>query len=306
VLHLHNGDVVSSKVKKAGVPGDHVTFHESLITGAVVVDEEWLERRARAIADEHGHDLLRVRTQLLEQEQRLAEPPAGEVVLWFEHDLYCLIHLVYLMQRFRRSVLTLVWSRAPLGTLDDRDLRLAFESRAAVSPAMLALADEAWRAYIATDPTAINSLLGREKAEFPFLTEGLQLHASRFPSLRNGLGVIENRLLELIAAGLSEFVPLFERFVAESPAFGFGDTEILRILSTLSRRAVPLITIAGDTPNPIYALTPAGENVLRGEVDDAAINDPDQWLGGVHLTKESFWRWDPDARTIIPSRPAVF
>ena len=40
---------------------------------------------------------------------------------------------------------------------------------------------------------------------------------------------------------------------------------------------------------------PAGENVLRGAVDDTTVNDPDRWLGGVHLTKENLWRWDGTA-----------
>ena len=36
-----------------------------------------------------------------------------------------------------------------------------------------------------------------------------------------------------------------------------------------------------------------------GEVDDIAINDPDAWLGGVHLTKEKFWRCDDRARRLV-------
>jgi hypothetical protein len=40
-------------------------------------------------------------------------------------------------------------------------------------------------------------------------------------------------------------------------------------------------------------------NVISGEVDDAAINDPDLWFGGAHLTKEKFWRWDDRARRLV-------
>ena len=42
----------------------------------------------------------------------------------------------------------------------------------------------------------------------------------------------------------------------------------------------------------MVTITPAGENVLCGEVDNLAVNDPDLWLGGVHLTKENVWRFD--------------
>jgi hypothetical protein len=58
---------------------------------------------------------------------------------------------------------------------------------------------------------------------------------------------------------------------------------------------VPLVTMNGESPKVMFAITPAGENVLRGEVDDCAVNDPDTWLGGTHLTKENLWRWDGTA-----------
>ena len=63
-------------------------------------------------------------------------------------------------------------------------------------------------------------------------------------------------------------------------------------MKSIANAPVPLMTITGEVPKAMVAITPAGENVLRGEVDDLAVNDPDRWLGGVHLTKENVWRWD--------------
>src|SRR6185369_605860 len=118
------------------------------------------------------------------------------------------------------------------------------------------------------------------------------LHASRFPSMRNGLGVIEQRILTILSAGALEFTALFPQVDTDPPRFGFGDAEVMATLKTMSALAVPLVTISGQPPKAIFTITPAGENVLRGEVDDCAINDVDTWLGGVHLTKENLWRWD--------------
>jgi hypothetical protein len=53
-----------------------------------------------------------------------------------------------------------------------------------------------------------------------------------------------------------------------------------------------LITLTGEPPKALCAITPAGEKVLRGEVDDTKINDPDLWLGGAHVTREQTWRFD--------------
>jgi len=293
MIHLHNGDVVAALARRSDIPGEHVVWRESLVTGPVVPGDEWIEYRAHALADRYDEDLLRVRTDLLEQEQRLDHAgEQGEVVLWFEHDLFCLAHLIYLLQRIAADRLSLVWCPTPLGEQDERALHLLFESRAAVTPMMLKAAREAWAAYTSSDPTSLNRWLERDTPDFPFLREGLTLHASRFPSTRNGLGEIEQHALELIAAGTSEFGALFDILNERVPRFGFGDTEVFRIVRSMATCAVPLVTISGTVPKALFTITPAGMNVVGAEVDNVAVNDPDVWLGGAHLTKENVWRWD--------------
>jgi len=292
MIHIHNGDVIAALAGRSGIPGDHMAFRESLVTGPVVPGEGWIETRAQAIADGHAHDLLRVRTDLLEQEQALDGAAShDEIVLWFEHDLFCLIHLVYLLQRLSGTQVSLVWSPIPLSEHDEGGLYGLYELRQTVAPAMTGLAAEAWSAYTSPDPTALNGLLARDAAEFPFLREGLMLHASRFPSLFNGLGAMEQRVLTHVASGFTDFAKLFDHINAEVPRFGFGDSEVFRHLRALAGRPVPLITLEGEPPKAIATITAAGERVLTGSVDDASINDPDHWLGGAHLTKQHLFRW---------------
>ena len=293
VIHIHNGDVVMLLARRSGIDGEHVAFRESLVTGRVTPGPEWIETRANVLASRYGEDLLRTRTALVEQEQFLDEAPSrGEIVLWFEHDLFCLSHLLYLLDRLAGARLALIWCPTPLGQFDERELHLRFDSRAAVTPMMMNAARNAWRAYTAPEPHELNQLIARETPDFPFLLEGLSLHASRFPSARNGLGVIEQRILTILSAGALEFSALFPQVDTDPPRFGFGDAEVMATLRAMSALAVPLVTISGQPPKAIFTITPAGENVLRGEVDDCAINDVDTWLGGVHLTKENLWRWD--------------
>ncbi|MDQ3282260.1 MAG: hypothetical protein M3Q69_12700 [Acidobacteriota bacterium] len=293
MIHLHNGDVVAAAARRADLPGEHRAFRESLVTGPVVPGDDWIETRARAIADAHRHDLLRVRTDLLEQEQALDEAAARdqEIVLWFEHDLFCLIHLVYLLQRLGDTHISLVWSPLPLAESDPRDLVFHYESRETVEPAMLRTAREVWRAYTSPDPTSLNRFLAKDDPDFPFLREGLALHCARFPSAANGLGAVEQRALTHVASGFHDFATLFEHLNEEMPRLGFGDTEVFRHLQMLAGREVPLLTITGEPPKAMCTITPQGEQVLRGEADDIALNDPDQWLGGAHLTGETTWRW---------------
>jgi hypothetical protein len=293
MMHIHNGDVVAAVARRSGIPGEHVAYRESLVTGPVVPGDGWLEARAHALADRHGEELLRVRTALLEQEQLLdAAPAQGEIVLWFEHDLFCLVHFIHLLQRFADARLSVVWCPDPLAYSDERGLHLLFESRSAATPAMVALARDAWAAYTSPDASELNRFVDRDAPELAFLRNGLTLHASRFPSTRNGLGAVEQTALEIVAGGTTDWSALFDQLNARMPRLGFGDEAVFASLRAIATCAVPLVSITGELPKAIVTITPAGENVMRAEVDDLRVNDPDRWLGGVHLTKENVWRWD--------------
>ena len=293
VMHIHNGDVVAAAARRSGVSGEHFVYRESLITGPVIPGDAWIETRAQALSDGFGTAPLRVRTELLEQELALAAAgERGEIVLWFEHDLYCLVHLVHLLDRMAGLPLSLVWSPRPLGDCDEDQLRDAYASRAEVPRVMQSIASEVWRDYVSPDASSLNRWLEQRTVEFPFLREGLSLHVSRFPSFRFGLGSVEEILLRLIASGRTAFAAIFEGFTSEEPRFGFGDSEIARLLTAMAKAPAPLVVSSGESRSASYALTAAGDEVLSGAVDNVEINPPDYWLGGVHLRKGNLWRFD--------------
>lgn len=293
MIHIHNGDVVATSARRLGIAGEHLVYRESLITGPVVPGAEWVETRAHVLADGYGHDLLRVRTDLIEQELALdAARDAGEIVLWFEHDLYCLIHLVHLLDRFDSSSLSLIWSPQPLGDCDESEMLARFDARSRVSPEMQSLAREFWNDYTSSDAVSLNRWIADEREAFPFLREGAALHVSRFPSFRSGLGAVEETLLRLLATGRSTFGAVFDAFTLEVPKFGFSDSEVRRLLWTMENGAVPLVASDGEPSARLYTITPEGEKVLAGESDNFDVNAPDYWLGGVHLRKGNLWRFD--------------
>lgn len=306
MIHLHNGDVTASLAKRAGIAGEHVAFRETLTSGPVPSDlstHEAIETRARFLSSEYDQNLLRARNALIEQGEMIARVAShDEVVLWFEHDLFCFVNFVYLLQRLAGARVSAVWVAEPIGTRNEAQIPLLFDSREAVTPSMLALSRDVWRAYTSSNPVLLNAFLEQDSYDFPFLRDAVTLHASRFPSVRNGLGTVENRLLDLIAGGAGDFMALFARF-DPGPRYGFGDAEVLRLLRAIAWCAVPLITMTeADAANKaLVAITPAGENVLSGAVDATTVNDPDTWLGGAHVTKETLWRWDERAHRIIPS-----
>ena len=301
MIHIHNGDITAAMARKAGFPGEQVAFREALVGGPVVEGEQWIASRSRFLAESHGHDLLRTSNALFEQEQLLASTAThDEVVLWFEHDLFCLVHLLYVLQRVPRAKTYLVWHDHPIGELKPEEMWRIYRRRGALTTDMMSLARDAWHAYVSDDPQGLNAMIARNPREFPFLSDGLALHAARFPSTRNGLGIVDQRILEFIAEGSLDFEALFNRFSRAQPRFGLGDSEIMRHLRALASRPVPLVTLleAAGTTNAALGITEQGEAVLAG-ADDIAINGIDLWLGGVHLTRENLWRWDPSSGTVI-------
>ncbi|HET7705027.1 MAG TPA: DUF1835 domain-containing protein [Thermoanaerobaculia bacterium] len=300
MIHIHNGDITAAMARKAGFAGDHIAFREALIGGPVREGDDWIANRARFLSEGHGQDLLRTSNALFEQEQMLAATATqDEIVLWFEHDLFCLIHLLYVLQRVPAAKTYLVWHDHPIGELKPEEMWRVYQRRGAVTADMIAIARDAWKAYTAEDPRGLQALIAKNPREFPFLSEGLALHASRFPSTRTGLGIVDQRILEFIAEGSLDFEALFNRFSRAQPRFGLGDSEILRHLRGLATRRVPLVTLleAAGTTNAALGITEQGVAVLAG-ADDIAVNGIDLWLGGVHVTKDNLWRWDPATATL--------
>ena len=309
MLHIHNGDSVAMTARRASLPGRHLPFRESLIAGPVpasLPQHEWIEQRARFLAESYDEKLLRVRNELLEQEQTLDDARhQDEVVLWFEHDLFCLVHFIYLLERLGKNRhLKMIWAPRPLGACEEEELWEYFNARSPVSPAMIRVAGEAWSAYTSDDATALNRFVNSPSNEFAFLSEGFRLQASRFPSVRNGLGEIERRAVEGIAEGANDFGSLFAHFDESPPRFGFGDGEFLRHLRRLATCAVPLLTITETQEKPartLLALTPIGQDISSGKADFIELNNAGFWLGGSYLTRERLWRWDAERQEVIPS-----
>ena len=310
MIHIHNGDVTAALGRRALLPGRHIAFRETLITGPVpgnLSTQPWIEERGRFLAEQYGQNLLRTRNELLEQEQFLdASRDEEEIVLWFEHDLFCLVNFIYLLTRLSKARrLTAVWSTQPLGTASEEELVNAYQSRAAVPPMMMRIAGEAWRGYTSDDATALNRFIHDDWRDFPFLRDGFTLHGSRFPSTADGLGEPERRAMSGIESGATDFGALFYAFDRNAPRFGFGDGEFLRHLRRLASCAVPMITItevAAETPpKALFGLTPAGRKVLNGESDFIDLNNAGFWLGGAHLALGRMWRWDRERREIVGS-----
>jgi hypothetical protein len=311
MLHVHNGDSSRNVLKESGLAGDHLVWREALIEGATpqgLSEEEWREVRALHLSQAYGEDFAVVAGELRRQEATLESfTDHEEVLLWFEHDLFCQTILIYLLDRLAcrprvQTKISLVCvGEFPgvedfrgLGQLAPAQMASLFDTRREVTNEQFALASRAWSAYCAPNQRALRELISHDTSALPHLAHALRKHLARFPSRRNGLGLVEQTVLELIDAGHTNFSSLFPAFGRREPAYGLGDEQLWLALRRLRRAPTPLLTTDDDAifdgalaPDTLsrasFSLTDAGRAVLAGAADHIELNGIDLWLGGVHL-----------------------
>jgi hypothetical protein len=327
MLHIHNGDSSAKIAKESSIPGEHFAFRESLITGPAPADasvDEWRRVRAQHLSESYGIDLEECARSLLDQEIKLASAAEyDEVVLWFEHDLFCQINLLYLLNWFAQrelgnTKLSLICIGAfpgkpnfrGLGELNAEEMASLFPDRQEVTSAQLKFGEVAWQAYCSPDPTAIKEVVDSDTSLLPFLGSALLAHLRRFPSTQNGLGQIEDTALKLIRGGAKLFNDLFQQFAKAEPVYGLGDAQLWLALKRVSSGQRPLLKIENGRDGGIgltseivrqaeFEITDEGDSVLRGEADDVESNGIDLWLGGVHLVPNNLWRWDETSGALV-------
>ena len=318
MLHILNGDSTANLLKEAQVEGEVLVWREALIAGATpegVDKESWLNLRARHLALAYDRNFDEVLSGLMEQDAALGRlDKHNEIVLWFEHDLFCQTNLIYLLDHLSRcepggTVLSMICiDRFPgrkdfrgLGELSSVEIGSLVYKRHEISIEEKELGAKAWAAYCSSTPQEIEDLLTRDTASLPFLEPALKKHLARFPSTTNGLGRVENTALELISGGARDFASLFGAFGKEEPLYGYGDLQFLNDMRRLAHGKRPPVRIGeldenGDLgpviPKLEFELTDSGAAVLAAEEDFISENEVDFWLGGVHLTNQDHWRWN--------------
>ncbi len=324
MLHIHNGDSTAGTLREAGFAGEHFAFRESLASGPTpqgLSKDEWLTMRANDLAEDTELDFSAIKHELAGMYTTLVNLSSHEeVILWFEHDLFCQINLVYLLDHFARqgtgsARLSLIcigeFPGRPnfrgLGELTAAQLASLFDTRHEVNAAELSLAQRAWETYCSPDPHNIVKLLAEDTSALSFLRGALEQHLARFPSVRNGLGRAENKLLGFIADGINKFGSLCPAFFNAEPAYGLGDSQIWDDLKRMAKAEQPLIELeapadttgAAAQVQTACSITETGRRVLAGQADFIELNGIDLWLGGVHLRADHVFRWDEQQQALI-------
>ena len=303
VLHITNGESVLHGFQAGRIPGEHLSWSDVLHDGPVPFTpelEDLSEIRAAALAGFGGHQYKPIRRTFGHRDRTLRDSAnQDEVVLWFEHDLFDQLQLLQLLDFFAlhpvRRLSLIQIDRHPevepfygLGQLSGHQLKGLLDQRARVTPGQLAIGQEAWRAFRASEPVALEAIAQRHMPEMPFLAAALHRFLEEYPSTFNGLSRVQYELLAAASKGHQRKHDLYQES-QKLEVCPWGDSSVYMRLDALARSGGALVATAGS-----YELTDLGKQLLEGEADwIRAHGGLDTWLGGVHLTgPEAEWRWD--------------
>ena len=305
MLIITNGSSAVSALDEAEIPGEKLSWDDVLHDGPVPdgLDLPDLSRvRARFIADCRWGAEEDVRDAFQRRDARLAASQGdGEVVLWFEHDLYDQLQLLQLLDWFgapdrRPPRLTLI-CRAAYVSLDEPDvLREAFDGRIAIADRHFEAARHAWAAFRAPTPTPLAACARHPSDELPFLAPAFRRLLEEYPGVRDGLARTERQLLSVIRdrPGATRGEAFVTAQPLDDPVY-LGDASFFRYLDGLRADPAPLLTNDEDGG---LQLTKAGHDVLAGRLDRIRLRGIERWYGGVRLTGGNIWRWNGEAGTI--------
>ena len=319
-LHVTNGDSAAGTLLQTSLVERVLPWRDALHEGPVpaVPDDELRGIRAAFLAEEAPTDAAGIRRWLGQRDATLADNAAGELVLWFEADLYDQLQLVQVLARLAelrvdpaRVTLICIGEHlgiahfGGLGELDAPQLETVADAAATpLSRSAFDHAAAAWTALRNADPRGIAATAGMRHAELRFVAESFDRLGREYPSTRDGLSLTERRILAAVEDGADTAGAAFARVRAREPRPFLGDTFFFRIVARLARAGTPLLELGAlhvDASTSLV-LTPAGRRVLAGADDHVRLNGIDRWVGGVHLVgDDAHWRWDEGTEAIVRS-----
>lgn len=316
MLHIHGGSILLEKLERAGVPGERLEWSEVLCQGPTpggLSDDAWYNTRAAFLTGAYGPIPNRdVRAVLVEQDAALSKAAAHEeIVLWFGPELFCQAILVRLLARLaerppERTRLSLVCvdhypgvddhNGCTLSALSGKQLAELFGQRQGVTMPQLSLARRAWEAISAPTPEPMAAMVREATHPLPFLGAALRRLLAELPDVATGLSRTERLILD--ALPVRRALDAFVQASRPEPRRWITDAIFFDHVRRLSRTPHALIEIGAngggtdDLEHSELSPTAAADDVRAGRRDAVALRGIDRWVGGTHLTADTFWRWD--------------
>lgn len=335
-LIVTNGDSAAANIRASGLKGRVLEWRDMLHDGPVPASDSLeivSDARADYIAQALGLDFGEVRADFAQRDGLISAHIAySDVELWFEHDLFDQLQLIQLLAFFAREPervgLRLMQADTYLGALAPERMPDLAPTATPVTSLQLETGRTAWAAFTAATPEGIAALAAAHMAHLPWLAPALRRLLAELPAPGSGLSLTQERTLLALKDGPVSAGHLFGVVTGQEEAQFLGDLGFFLRLDEMAFGAEPLIAglphtvravptfTPSDPPGPEQAgyrayasslvrLTPAGDAVLRGELDHAGVNAIDRWLGGTRIAGANPWRYDRVAGQVIAPAMAL-
>ncbi|MGB5171486.1 MAG: DUF1835 domain-containing protein [Eudoraea sp.] len=288
-LHITNGDSFTQRLNSLKLKGDIITWREMLCEGKtetnVGSESFWKTRFDFLHKNYNVSKSWFVEKTLKEYRSLCNHKQQDQIILWFEYDLFCQVNMLavlsWLKKHRRYAEIYLVCSGNEdqtdklygLNELRDDQLLRLYDKKTKLSQNDIEYADYVWQLYCSDNPIRLENLLEFDNNQFEYLPDAIKAHLKRFPSIKNGLNELENRILDIsIKDKPKSKKELLSNLITNQGIYGFGDTQYERVISTLK----PLFS----SFNPVR-VNAKGKSILLTENNYySQIRDTEVYLGG--------------------------
>ncbi len=288
-LHITNGDSFTQRLEQLELKGEIITWREMLCEGKtetnVGSESFWKTRFDFLHKNYKVSKSWFVEKTLKEYRSLCNHKQQDQIVLWFEYDLFCQVNLLavisWLKSYRRHAEISLVCSGREdttdklysLNDLSDEQLLELYNNKKILSQGDIEYADYVWQLYCSDNPIRLENLTDYEDYQFAYLGDAIKAHLHRFPTIKNGLNAIENKVLEISAVQKPKSRKiLISNLLENQGMYGFGDIQYDRVITNLK----PLFSSL--TP---VKLTRKGKDILDCKTSYYSyIRDNEAYLGG--------------------------
>ncbi len=304
LLHITNGDDLTEKILRMELPGDLITWREMLCEGPAsqdVGDTEFLKLRRKFLKKNYGISKEEYQEKFVSELEKLAAiNNYGEIVLWFEFDLFShmnmLAMIAFLLQNKKNDPLSLVCSRklpgeqemAPLSELSEKQLKKHYEQRIPLTDDDVKTAELIWELYCSKNPKRLTSEI-KKSTNFEYLASSIRAHIERFPNANTGLNSLEINVLKLIKKHeITSLHHLLGYALEYQGYYGYVDVQMQRVIDKLYQFYT--VSDGGITLNE------DGEKALAQSKNYYQRLKDDEYFGGV---RKYDFLYEPDSHDLL-------
>jgi hypothetical protein len=250
LLHVTNGDSTTSLLKSLNFAGEIITWREMLCEGKTTTDvgsEGFWKSRFNFFATHYKITKRHFIDYTVKEYRNLCNQKSqDEIVLWFEHDLFCQINMLAMVswiKKHRNGVkISLVCSGKEddtnklygLSELNKDYLMSLYDNRITLTSDDIEYGDYMWELFCSDSPLLLENHSRFNASQFKYLSAALATHLKRFPTIKNGLNQLENSILTEAVSSKHESQDQFiASLLCSQDNYGFGDTQYLKKLRDL-------------------------------------------------------------------------